>query len=90
MVAIDDAKLGTHTVYDGGLVNVDGAVVHFAAWRSWDDVDGMATIVATRTVGICGIVIGQQDYPNLVGGVAHAVFIVGIFDVPANHRAAKK
>lgn len=65
----------------GGLLTEEG-VVRFLAVR---DSTGIEKASAAR---ICGVVTGLQSYPNSVGGMTHAVFVVGLLDTPAN-RAAK-
>jgi len=35
---------------------------------------------------ICGVVTGLSSYANVQGGVTHSVYVVGLFDLPANRR----
>lgn len=41
-------------------------------------------LVAGNDARFCGIVTGKNDYQNSVGGVAHAVHVVGMFELPEN------
>lgn len=67
-------------IYQGGLFDDDGRIYRFIA------VGSTGEIVAGSQTRFCGIVTGQQHYPNSAGGVAHAVHLVGIFDLPENHQ----
>ena len=35
---------------------------------------------------LCGVVTGLSSYPNVQGGITHSVYVVGMFDLPVNHR----
>lgn len=43
-------------------------------------------LVAQSWAGLCGVVIGKQTYSNSMGGTAHAVFVVGMFNLPQNKK----
>lgn len=65
-------------LFNGGMLDGAGRIYRFVAVGSTGD------IVANTQAGFCGIVTGQQHYPNSIGGVAHAVTLVGLFDLPEN------
>lgn len=65
-------------IYLGGLSDEDGKIYRYIA------VGSTGEIVADSRARFCGVVTGQQHYPNSVGGEAHAVHLVGMFDLPEN------
>lgn len=68
--------------YNGNLMS-DGNVVSFVA------VGDTGTLVAQSFARLCGVVTGAHHYSNSAGGRTHAVWMVGMFDLPSN-RAAKR
>ncbi len=72
-----DKSIGTK-IYNGGVYGNDRNVYRFIS------VGSTGELVQKSIASICGVVIGKQSYKNSVGGVAHAVFIVGMFDLPEN------
>lgn len=76
-IAVDRSVPG-HSIHLGGLFDNAGHLYRFVALRSTGD------IVAGTRASMCGIVTGQQHYPNSIGGVAHAVHMVGMFNLPEN------
>jgi len=77
---IEIAKDGSvpQKIYVGGMFGTEGNLYRFIA------VGSTGEIVANSRAKFCGIVTGQQHYPNSVGGEAHAVHLVGMFDLPEN------
>ncbi|WAR45493.1 hypothetical protein [Methylomonas rapida] len=71
-------------LFTGGMLDNAGRIYRFAAVGSTGD------IVGNSHAGFCGIVTGQQHYANSIGGVAHAVMLVGLFDLPENKPAEVK
>lgn len=68
-------------VYVGELVNLDsGSIYRFIALRSTGD------LVEHSDARFCGIVTGKVDYANSMGGESHAIQLVGMFDLPENHK----
>lgn len=67
-------------VFSGMLLAAGGEPVHFIAVRDTGD------LVAGSSARFCGVVTGLYSYRNTVGGMAQAVQLVGIFDLPANTR----
>lgn len=65
-------------IYLGGMFGSAGNLYRFIALKSTGE------IVAKSGARFCGIVTGQQHYPNSIGGVAHAVHLVGMFDLAEN------
>jgi hypothetical protein len=67
-------------IYLGGLTDANFHVYRFIA------VGSTGNIVAGSNVKFCGIVTGRNDYANSIGGVAHAIHLVGMFDLPENKK----
>jgi len=67
-------------IYLGGMFADSGNLYRFIA------VGSTGEIVANSRANFCGIVTGQQHYENSMGGVAHAVHLVGMFDLPENKK----
>jgi len=76
-ISVDNTVPGGK-VFLGGMYNDAGQLYRFVAVRSTGE------IVANSRAKFCGIVTGQQHYANSVGGIAHAVHLVGMFDLPEN------
>jgi hypothetical protein len=53
-------------------------------------VGSSGALVEGSHTGICGVAIGRFDYTNSMNGVAHAVQLVGMFDLPENHNERAK
>jgi hypothetical protein len=73
-------KADGNKFYNGGLVDHYGHIYRFIAVRSTGD------LVAGSVAHFCGVVTGKQSYANSVGGMAHAVFLVGMFVLPENKK----
>lgn len=43
-------------------------------------------IVEQSVTRFCGIVTGRRSYANSGGGATHTIQLVGLFDLPANHK----
>lgn len=68
-------------VYVGELANMDsGNIFRFIALRSTGD------LVEQSNARFCGIVTGKVNYSNSMGGESHAIQLVGMFDLPDNHK----
>jgi hypothetical protein len=78
IIEIASEKAEGKKFYNGGLYDEAGRIYRFIAVRSTGD------LVAQSFATICGVVTGRQSYRNSVGGVAHAIFLVGMFDLPEN------
>jgi hypothetical protein len=65
-------------VFFGGLMTSSYDMVRFVAVRSTGD------LVQGSVGRFCGIVTGLESYANTGGGTTHAVFSVGMFDLPEN------
>lgn len=65
-------------VYMGGLITPGGKVLRFAALGSTGE------LVQNSSARFCGVVTGRESYSNSGGGTTHAVFAVGLFDLPEN------
>lgn len=75
-----DPSIPGKKIYLGGMFDEAGRLYRFIAVRSTGE------IVANSQARFCGIVTGQQHYPNSIGGEAHAVHLVGMFDLPENRN----
>lgn len=62
--------------FEGGIWGDDDNLYRFTA------VGSTGALVAKSRAGFCGVVIGRQDYQNSAGGTAHAVYLVGMFNIP--------
>ncbi len=68
------------TIYVGGLIDQEYKIYRYVA------VGSSGEIVSGSRARFCGIVTGRNDYSNSTGGVAHAVHLVGMFDIPDNNK----
>lgn len=78
IVEVASEKTEQGKVYHGGLFDEDRHVYRFTA------VGSTGELVAQSQARFCGVVIGREDYSNSAGGTAHAVYLVGMFDLPEN------
>lgn len=71
-------------VFEGGMFNGYGFsdLVRFIAVKSTGE------LVEDSRANFCGIVIGRYSYSNSGGGTTHAVYAVGMFDLPENKEPA--
>lgn len=76
-IVVDNSVPGKK-IFIGGMFDDGGRIYRFIAVRSTGEV------VERSRARFCGVITGQQHYPNSAGGVAHAVFLVGMFDLPEN------
>ena len=80
IIEIETERFKDKTFYSGGLFSDSGDIYRFIAVKSTGD------LVARSRGTICGIVTGRQSYQNSMGGVAHAVLLVGMFNLPENKK----
>ena len=78
IIEIRTERFQDKTFFEGGILSDYGYIYRFIAVKSTGD------LVARSRGTICGIVTGRHSYRNSMGGVAHAVFLVGIFNLPEN------
>lgn len=71
-------KIGEDRVWKGQIIAYSGNVFRFLGGRS------SGQIVQSSDARFCGVVTGQYNYDNSIGGVTHAVEMVGMFDLPEN------
>lgn len=81
IVEIEVMKTDESTSFGGLMFDAAGDIYKFSA------VGSTGELVSKSQARFCGIVTGKYDYPNSVGGVGHAVKLVGMFDLPANTGA---
>lgn len=72
-------------VVRGGITHTAGILMT----PSWDPIRFVTTrssgnIVDNTHARFCGIVSGRYSYSNTGGGVSHAVYLAGLFDIPEN------
>lgn len=75
-----DGSAGNPKIYTGGLMDEGGHFYRFIAVKSTGE------LVEQSRANFCGVVIGRNDYSNSIGGVAHSVQLVGMFDLAENKR----
>lgn len=80
IIEIASEKVEGRKFYSGGIYDDAGRIYRFVAVKSTGE------LVAQSFATICGIVTGRQSYQNSVGGVAHAISLVGMFDLPENRK----
>ncbi len=80
VIEITADKTAGKPVYVGGMFDGAGNLYRFLAVGSSGD------IVANSRAKFCGVVVGAVSYPNSMGGVAHGVQLVGMFDLPENKK----
>lgn len=81
IVEISAADLPEGKAFEGGIFNgsrYSSPIVKFVAFGSTGE------LVARKRAKFCGIVTGRHSYSNSGGGVTHAVYAVGMFDLPEN------
>ena len=78
VIQISGEKVGDSKVYEGGMMIGYSDIYRFLAVKS------TGNITEKSTAKFCGVVIGKMDYANSAGGVAHAIQLVGMFDLPEN------
>lgn len=69
---------------------VGGIQQEFGDFYRFISVGSSGDIVAGSNVRFCGVTIGRYDYDNSMNGVTHSVMLVGMFDLPENHRAKSR
>ncbi len=74
-----DRTTGT-PLFFGGMYDDTGNLYRFIA------VGSTGELVQNSRAKFCGVVAGQLHYQNSVGGVAHSVQLVGMFDLPENRK----
>lgn len=67
-------------LFFGGMFDDAGKLYRFIA------VGSTGELVQNSRAKFCGVVTGQLHYQNSMGGVAHSVQLVGMFDLPANRK----
>lgn len=82
IVEIQVDRSAGEPIYLGGLMTGSGMVIRFAA------VGATGELVGNSYANFCGITTGKYSYSNSGGGTTHAVFLVGIFDLPENKSKA--
>lgn len=82
IVQIRIARVPNAGQYFTGLLRTAGAgLFRFVAAGSTGE------LVAHSKARFCGVVTGLYDYANSGGGTGHAVWAVGMFDLPENRAA---
>ena len=74
-----DRSVPGKSIFNGGMFDDSGKLYRFISVKSTGE------IMANSRARFCGIVTGQMHYQNSAGGTAHAVHLVGMFDLPENN-----
>lgn len=82
-ISITDLGSGSR-IGEGGIITDGGTVVRFAA------IGSTGSIVHDSYARFCGIAIGRYSFTNTQHTTTHAVYVVGLFDLPENHLVAPK
>jgi hypothetical protein len=80
IIQIEVDKSTGKRIYFGGMSDYNGDIYRFIATGSTGE------LVERSSAKFCGVVIGAVSYPNSIGGVAHGVQLVGMFDLPENKK----
>jgi hypothetical protein len=80
IVEIGVDRSAGNPIYLGGMYDGAGNIYRFVAVGSTGD------LVANSKARFCGVVTNAVSYPNSMGGVGHAVQLVGLFDLPTNKK----
>ena len=78
IIEIAKLDMGVVTTFHGLIMSRQRDIYTFLA------VGDTGELVGGSHAGFCGVVIGNYDYANSVGGTGHAVSLVGMFDLPSN------
>ena len=70
-------------IAEGGLMDGNGNFYRFL------NVGSSGDLVERSQASVCGVTIGKMSYSNSMGGTAHAVQLVGMFDLAENRRVAR-
>lgn len=82
IIQIKREQTGDHPAIYTGLFRAAGELIHFYAVGSTGD------LVERDAAKLCGVVTGVFDYHNSMGGIGHAIELVGMFDLPENRRTS--
>ena len=82
IIEIHNDRSSGRSIYSGGINTASFDIVRFYAVKSTGD------LVEKSVARICGVVTGTESYSNSAGGVSHAVFVVGMFDLAENRQMA--
>lgn len=70
--------------FNGTIMTASFDTVRFIAVRS------TRGIHENSPAKLCGIITGTQTYPTTGGGFSHALFVVGVFDLPENRSGGNR
>lgn len=77
-IQVDNTLPNGKKIYHGGLFDGNYNIYRFIALGSTGE------LVGGSRAKFCGIITGKNDYSNSQGGSAHAVHLVGMFDLLDN------
>lgn len=77
-IAIERSESTKGKIFIGGMFDDIGRIYRFIA------VGSTGEIMANNRARFCGVITGQEHYSNSAGGTAHAIHVVGMFDLPEN------
>lgn len=82
LIEISAEEFNGDKFFIGGMIGESSKIYRFIA------IGSSGELVDRSRARFCGVVIGRFDYPNSAGGTAHAVQLVGMFDLPENKTAS--
>lgn len=80
IIEIQTDRSTGNPLFIGGMGDEAGNIYRFVAVGSSGD------LVAESNARFCGVVTNAVSYPNSMGGIGHAIQLVGLFDLPANKK----
>lgn len=83
IIEIELDKSTKEKIYAGGIFDDQMRIYRFIA------VGSTGELMAGSNANFCGIITGKNNYSNSQGGVAHAVHLVGMFELPENKKQIK-
>lgn len=77
-IQVDNSMPNGKKIFVGGMYDQAFNIYRFIALGSTGE------LVSGSKAKFCGIITGKNDYSNSQGGAAHAVHLIGMFDLPEN------
>lgn len=83
IIEIQSQTRGDREYSVGGIFDDEGGIYRFL------NVGSTGELVEHSRATLCGVVIGRFDYQNSMNGTAHAIQLVGMFDLPENRKKSQ-
>ena len=84
IVQIQVERSEAGTLHHGVFFTNQYKFIRYSVWGSTGE------LVEESRAKLCGVVTGTSSYANVQGGVTHSVYVVGMFDLPANRLSPKR